>query len=187
MIYYVYWCIYLYILCLLGYIPVFYFVLIDRVGEGVAPLAIVVYIDGSFVKHKIPVKPIYVTVRNLNSVVSGKACAWRVLGMLPSLRKSATLAQTDTWRKDRRLRLHHACISHLVQMINKFGSEDKHLLCADGQVQHAIYCVQTGIYCVQTGIYQYILSIYPDSLFSGATFPCLSGFPEHGWFCRQNR
>ena len=42
-----------------------YFVLVDRVGVGTAPLAIVVYIDGSFVKHKIPVKPIYVTVRNL--------------------------------------------------------------------------------------------------------------------------
>ena len=123
-----------------------YLVLIDRVGEGIVPLAIVVYIDGSFVKHKIPVKPIYVTVSNLNSVVSGKACAWRVLGMMPSLRKSATLAQSDTWRKDRRLRLHHACISHLVEMINKFGSEDKHLLCADGQVQHAIYYVSTGIY-----------------------------------------
>jgi hypothetical protein len=34
---------------------------------------IVVYIDGSFVNHKISVKPIYITVRNLNSVVSGKA------------------------------------------------------------------------------------------------------------------
>jgi hypothetical protein len=31
------------------------------------------------------VKPIYITVRNLNSVVSGKACAWMVLGMMPSL------------------------------------------------------------------------------------------------------
>ncbi len=33
-----------------------------RVGEGTVPLAIVdhhVNIDGSFVKHKIPVKPIY--------------------------------------------------------------------------------------------------------------------------------
>ncbi len=84
------------------------------------PLAIVVYIDGSFVKHKIPAKPIYVTVRNLNSVVSGKACAWRVLGMMPSLRKSATLAQRDAWRKDGRLRLHNACISHVVEMIDKF-------------------------------------------------------------------
>jgi len=105
-----------------------------RVGDGTVPLAIVVYIDGSFVKHKIPVKPIYVTLHNLSSVVSGKTDAWRVLGMMPSLRKSATLAQTDTWWKERRLRLHHAGIAHLVTMVNKFGSEDKHILCADGQV-----------------------------------------------------
>ena len=98
-----------------------------------------VYIDGSFVKHKIPVKPIYVTVRNLSSVVSGKACAWRVLGMMPSLRKSATLAQTDTWRKDRRLRLHHACIAHVVDMVNRFCSEDKYILYADGKVCHCLY------------------------------------------------
>ena len=81
-----------------------------------------------------PVKPIYVTVCNLDSVVSGKAAAWRVLGMImmPSLtrRKSATLAQSDEWRKDCRLRLHHACFAHVVDMV----SEDKHLLCADGQV-----------------------------------------------------
>ena len=148
-----------------------YFVLVDRVGEGTVPLIIVVYINGSFVKHKIPVKPIYVTVRNLSSVVSGKACAWRVLGMLPSLRNSATFAQTDTWRKDSRLRLHHACISHIVEMISRFGSEDKYLLCADGQVQHAIYCVQTGIYCNITVI-----------LLSGVSYLCLSRFPQHGWF-----
>ena len=61
-----------------------------RVGEGTVPLAIVIYIDGSFIKHSIPVKPIYITVRNLDSVVSGKAMAWRVLGMLPSFKKSAT-------------------------------------------------------------------------------------------------
>ena len=52
---------------------------VGRVGDGTVPLAIVLYIDGSFVKHKIPVRPIYITVRNLNSVVSGKARAWRVL------------------------------------------------------------------------------------------------------------
>ncbi len=94
------------------------------------------YIDGSFVKHKIPVRPIYITVHNLNSVVSGKARAWRVLGMMPSLRKSATLAQSDIWRKERRLRLHpsHACIAHVVDMVNRFCGEDKHILCADGQV-----------------------------------------------------
>ncbi len=59
---------------------------------------------GRFIKHKIPVKPIYVTVCNLNLVVSGNACACRVLGMMPSLKKSATFAQTDSWRRDRRLR-----------------------------------------------------------------------------------
>ena len=146
-IYRVYTSIYIY--CV--YTSLSLYVLLDvRVGEGTVPLAIVVYIDGSFVKHKIPVKPIYITVRNLSSVVSGKACAWRVLGMMPSLRKSATLAQSDTWRKDRRLRLHHACIAHVVEMINKFGSEDKYILSADGQVYMryiAIYYVYTCIYC----------------------------------------
>jgi hypothetical protein len=121
------------------YVPDLTLVSIGRVGEGTVPLAIVVYIDGSFVKHKIPVKPIYVTVRNLNSAVSGKACAWRVLGMMPSIRKSATLSQTETWRKDRRLRLHHACIAHVVEMINRFGSEDTYLLCADSKVQQCMY------------------------------------------------
>ncbi len=97
------------------------------------------YIDSSFVKHKIPVKPIYVTICNLNSTVSGKVCAWRVLGMMPSLKKSATLDQTDTWRKDCRLQLNHACIAHVVDMVNRFGSEDKHILCADGQVYTSTY------------------------------------------------
>jgi hypothetical protein len=112
-----------------------------------------VYIDGSFVKHKIPVKPIYVTVRNLNSVVSGKACAWRVLGMIPSVKKSATLQQDDTWRKNRRVRLHHACISKVAETINKFGSEDNYLLCADGQVRTSTY----QYILVHTCTYKYIL------------------------------
>ncbi len=124
-----------------------YFVCYVRVGEGTVPLAIVVYIDGSFVKHKIPVKPIYVTAHNLNMAVSGKACAWRVLGMILSLRKSATLDQTDSWRKNRRLRLNHACIAHVAEMVTKFGSEDKYLLCADGQVYTMSYQpVYTSIY-----------------------------------------
>jgi hypothetical protein len=79
-------------------------------------------------KHKIPVKPIYVTLSNLNSIVSAKAAAWLVLGMMPSLRKSTTLAQTDSWLKECRLRLHHAGLAHLVEMMNKFASEDKHVL-----------------------------------------------------------
>ncbi len=95
-------------------------------------------------KHKIPVKPIYITVCNLNSVVSGKAAAWLVLGMMPTLRKRTTLDQTDTWRKDLQLRLHHAGITHVMEMVNKFASKDKHLLCTDGQVQMCIYEVCTN-------------------------------------------
>ena len=59
--------------------------------------------------------------------------------MIPSLKKSEKLDQTDTWRKERRLRLHHSCIAHVVEMVNKFCSEDKHLLCADGQVHTSTY------------------------------------------------
>ncbi len=61
------------------------------------------------------------------SVVLGKAAAWRVLGMMPSLRKSATLEQSDTWWKERRLRLHRARLAHLVDLVNKLASEDKHV------------------------------------------------------------
>ena len=73
--------------------------------------------------------------------------------MMPSLKKSATLDQTDTWRKERRLRLHHACIAHVVEVVNKFGSEDKHHLCADGQVHTSPY----QSIPVHTSPYQYIL------------------------------
>ena len=37
-----------------------------RVGYGTVPLAILMYINGSFIKNKIAVKPIYITVLNLN-------------------------------------------------------------------------------------------------------------------------
>ena len=74
--------------------------------------------------------------------------------LMLSLKKSATLDQTDTWRKERRLRLHHACITNVVEMVNRFGSEDKHLLCADGQVH-----TSTDQYIiVRTGTYAYVPS-----------------------------
>ena len=109
--------------------------IVFRVGDGTVPLAIVIYIDSSFVKHSIPVKPIYITLRNLDSVVSGKAMAWRVLGMLPSFKKSATPNETDEWRRQRRLGMHHACIKHVVDSINNFCEKDVHVQCADGQVK----------------------------------------------------
>ena len=86
--------------------------------------------------------------------MAGKARAWRVLGMMPGLRKSATLAQSDKWRKERRLRLHHASIAHVVDMVNRFCGEDKHVLRADGQV--SIHVCSIYILC----IYMYIQSVY---------------------------
>jgi hypothetical protein len=47
------------------------------VGDGTVPLAIVIYIDGSFIKNKMAVKPIYITLCNLDSAVSGISMAWR--------------------------------------------------------------------------------------------------------------
>ncbi len=45
-------------------------------GDSTVPLAIVIYIHGSFIKNKIAVKPIYVTFRNLDyAVVSGMSMA----------------------------------------------------------------------------------------------------------------
>ena len=99
------------------------------------PLAIVIYIDGSFIKHSIPVKPIYITVRNLDSSVSGKAMAWRVLGMLPGFKKSATPNESDAWLRQRRLEMHHACVKHVVDSINNFCDKDVHVLCADNKVK----------------------------------------------------
>jgi len=116
-----------------------------RVGEGTVPLAIVIYIDGSFIKHSIPVKPIYITVRNLDSVVSGKAMAWRVLGMLPSFKTSATPNESDDWRRHRRLDMHHACIKHIVDSINDFCDKDVHVQCADGQVISGYPCISLCI------------------------------------------
>jgi hypothetical protein len=72
--------------------------------------------------------------------------------MMPSVRKSATLAQSHQWRKERRLRLHHACIAHVVDMVNRFCGEDKHVLCADGQVRTCIiictYTIDACMYIV---------------------------------------
>ena len=47
--------------------------IVFRVGDGTVPLAIVIYIDGSFVKHSIPVKPIYITADDY-AAKSGQCC-----------------------------------------------------------------------------------------------------------------
>ena len=55
-------------------------------------------------------KPIYITARNLQSAVSSKSFTWRVLGMLPALKKKPTVAQSNAWHDKPRLRLD--CIMH---------------------------------------------------------------------------
>ncbi len=77
--------------------------------------------------------------------------------MMPSLKKSATLVQTDSWRKELRLRLHHAGLSHITAMINKFGSEDMYILCADGKVCICIYLYE--LVYTQTYMYELIYNI----------------------------
>jgi hypothetical protein len=47
-------------------------------GDGTEPLAIVIYINDSFVKNKTAVIPIYITMRDLDSAVSGTSMVWTV-------------------------------------------------------------------------------------------------------------
>ena len=67
-----------------------------------------------------------VASRNNDRTVAGKSFAWRLLGMMPSISKAATVSQTDDWRSDRRTRLYHSCIDILVQQINDLSGRDIH-------------------------------------------------------------
>jgi hypothetical protein len=71
---------------------------------------------------------------------------WYVLDTDKYILVCTWCGQTDTWRKERRLRLHHTGNAHLVEMMNKFASEDEHLLCADGQVRMCMYSVCKSTY-----------------------------------------
>ncbi len=80
-----------------------------RAGDGTVPLAIVVYIDGSFVKRKIPVKmPIYITLWNLTTVVSSLASAWH----------DAQSQETRYPGTDRHVAQSAGCISSNVYDVN---------------------------------------------------------------------
>jgi hypothetical protein len=72
-----------------------------------------------------------VASRNNDQTVGGKAFAWRLLGMMPSISKAATVSQTDEWRADRRTRLYHSCIDILVQQINELTGRDVFLRFGD--------------------------------------------------------
>ena len=83
-------------------------------------------------KNRIGLKQVYILVRNLSLVVSGKSCAWRVLGMLPALKKKPTVC--NRMLGARNLRLHHAYMKYIVDSDNSFCSADTPGLCADGNV-----------------------------------------------------
>ena len=72
-----------------------------------------------------------VASRNNDRTVGGKAFAWRLLGMMPSISKAATVSQTDEWRADRRTRLYHSCIDILVEQINDLTGRDVFLRFGD--------------------------------------------------------
>jgi hypothetical protein len=197
-----------------------------RVGAYCVPVSLVIYIDSSFIKHGIPVKPIYgisvilllyvcytpvismsyscliyvillsyichtpvvymsyscriyvillsyichtysyclswaVASRNNDRTVASKAFAWRLLGMMQSISKPATIVQTDEWRSERRTRLYyHSCVDIVSQQINDLNGRDIFLrfgdqkyrrsrvfldfLCMDGdEVSHATMCPTT--------------------------------------------
>jgi hypothetical protein len=78
-----------------------------------------------------------VASRNNDRTVSGKAYAWRLLGMMSGISKAATVAQTSEWRAERRIRLNHSCIDILVAQINDLTSRDIHIRYADKMVRRS--------------------------------------------------
>ena len=101
-----------------------------------------------------------VASRNNDRTVASKAFAWRLLGMMPSVSKAATVAQTDEWRSERRTRLYHSCIDILANQINELTGRDIYFrfgdqryrrsrvfldfLCMDGdEVSNATMCPTT--------------------------------------------
>ena len=56
----------------------------------------------------------YLVSANNDREVASKSFAWRLLGVLPTLKKEAAINETDEWRAERRARLYHACIGESV-------------------------------------------------------------------------
>ncbi len=64
------------------------------------------------------------------------------------LSKSATPNESDEWRRQCRLEMHHACVNHVVDSINNFCDKDVHVLCADNKVKLGY----PGVYIVVNGL-----------------------------------
>jgi hypothetical protein len=65
---------------------------------------------------------------------------------------------------ERHLRQHPAGMAHLVEMVYKFASEDKHLLCPDGQVQMCLYSVCKYLIRFFLEIFHFFSRFYVPSL-----------------------
>ncbi len=83
------------------------------------------------------IRDIYLYISNNDRTVSGKASAWRLLGMMPAISKASTVAQTTEWRAGRRTRLYHSCIDILVEQINDLTGRDIHIRYADKSVRRS--------------------------------------------------
>ena len=93
--------------------------------------------DGDFCACNAYIVFLTVASRNNDRTVSGKAYAWRLLGMMPAISRAATVAQPHEWRAERRTRLYHSCIDILVQQINDLTGRDIHLRYADKMVRRS--------------------------------------------------
>ena len=78
-----------------------------------------------------------VASRNNDRTVAGKSFAWRLLGLMPSISKAATVLQTDEWRSERRARLYHSCIDILAEQINDLTGRDIYFRYGDQQFRRS--------------------------------------------------
>ena len=78
-----------------------------------------------------------VASRNNDRTVAGKSFAWRLLGLMPSISKAATVLQTDEWRSERRARLYHSCIDILAAQINDLTGRDMYFRYGDQQFRRS--------------------------------------------------
>ena len=72
-----------------------------------------------------------VASRNNDRTVAGKSFAWRLLGLMPSISKAATVLQTDEWRSERRARIYHSCIDILAAKMNDLIGRDMYFRYGD--------------------------------------------------------
>lgn len=130
------------------------------VGPGKVPISIVLYIDGTFIKRGIPIRPVYRKLHNiLYTMLSNMLChltgkyllavgslnndrtvmartyAWRPLACLPILKGSACTNTSKDWQAYRRSALYHSAMAPIVAEVNEICSTDRHFRFADKVVR----------------------------------------------------